>query len=178
MADEETESTETADEETESAPDASKPAAKPTETEGAKPEIPRRVEAALKKANKEAETLRLKLKEYEDRDKSELEKLTDRAATADERAAAAELRSLRLEIAHEKGLTGKQAKRLIGSTREELEADADDLLSDLKPGDKPTPPGQRPRESLRTVPLATNGEADRTDMDQWMRDQATGRRSS
>lgn len=34
----------------------------------------------------------------------------------------------RLEVAHDKGLTAKQAERLSGSTREELEADADALL--------------------------------------------------
>lgn len=41
----------------------------------------------------------------------------------------AQLRAMRLEVAAAKGLTPKQAARLQGSTREELEADADDLLA-------------------------------------------------
>lgn len=45
--------------------------------------------------------------------------------------AKAELRADRVEIAAEKGLTPKQAKRLQGATREELETDADELLEDL-----------------------------------------------
>lgn len=62
-----------------------------------------------------------------DADKSEAEK----RAAADARADAAELRATRLEVAHEKGLTPAQAKRLVGSTREELEADADEVLRDF-----------------------------------------------
>jgi hypothetical protein len=43
----------------------------------------------------------------------------------------AELRATRLEVAHNKGLTPAQAKRLVGSTRDELEADADEILKDF-----------------------------------------------
>lgn len=39
---------------------------------------------------------------------------------------------LRAEVAAEKGLKPGQAKRLAGSTREELEADADDILENFK----------------------------------------------
>ena len=48
-----------------------------------------------------------------------------------------------------KGLTPAQAKRLQGATRDELEADADDLLETFKPaeGVKP-PPGGKPTERL------------------------------
>jgi hypothetical protein len=38
----------------------------------------------------------------------------------------------RAEIAAEHGLTARQAKRLVGATREELEADAKELLQDIK----------------------------------------------
>lgn len=112
------------------------------------------LKAALKKANKEAEEHRRKLKEIEDRDKSEGEKLTDRITAAERRADEAEARALRLEVATAKGLTAGQAKRLAGTTREELEADADELLADFAPansGDddhRPTP-GSRPKERLR-----------------------------
>lgn len=110
--------------------------------------------AALKKANAEAAASRHKLQEIEDRDKSDGEKLTDRLAAAEKRADAAESHAIRMEVAASKGLTAGQAKRLAGTTREELEADADELLADFAPaagGDddsKPTP-SSRPKERLR-----------------------------
>ena len=42
-----------------------------------------------------------------------------------------ELTIARLEIALDKGFTKTQARRLVGKTREELEADADELAEDL-----------------------------------------------
>jgi hypothetical protein len=62
----------------------------------------------------------------------------------------AELRATRLEIAHEKGLTPAQAKRLVGATKEELEADADEILRDFpvtpaKPGAPKPDPSQGPK---------------------------------
>lgn len=111
------------------------------------------MKAALEKANKEAAAYRHKLKEFEDRDKTDSEKLTERAAAAEHRAAEAEARALRLEVAAAKGLTPSQVKRLVGSTREELEADADELLADFAPRsgehDTSPPPGGRPKERLR-----------------------------
>jgi len=84
-------------------------------------------------AEKRAADLETRLKEFEDRDKTEAQRLADRAEQAEKRAAELESRSLRLEVASEKGLTAAQAKRLIGSTREELEADADEILRDFAP---------------------------------------------
>lgn len=69
-----------------------------------------------------------RLDELEGSTKSDLEKLTERASTADQRAAEAEARALRLEVAFDKGLSPKQAARLQGTTKEELQADADDLI--------------------------------------------------
>lgn len=54
--------------------------------------------------------------------------LEDRVAEIERQAKASEERALRAEVANAKGLTADQAKRLIGTTREELEADADDFL--------------------------------------------------
>lgn len=93
-----------------------------------KPEIPAEVAAALKKANKEAETLRLRLKEIEDRDKSEAQKLADRLAEADRRAADAEAKALRAEVAAAKGVP---ARFLTGATQDELEASADEFLTEV-----------------------------------------------
>jgi hypothetical protein len=78
---------------------------------------------------KELEPLAAKAKQLEDAKKSEAEKLTERAAAAEKRAAEAETRALRLEVAGAKGLTAAQAKRLVGTTKEELEADADELVA-------------------------------------------------
>jgi hypothetical protein len=91
--------------------------------------VPDEVKQALKKANKEAETLRLKLKEFVDRDKTDLQRLQEeRDALKSERDSLTQAQ-LRREVADEKGLTPAQARRLVGATREELEADADDILT-------------------------------------------------
>lgn len=55
----------------------------------------------------------------------ELQKKLDKAVAERDEAVTAKLR---VEVAVEKGLTPKQAARLQGSTKEELEADADDIL--------------------------------------------------
>ena len=113
-------------------------------------DVPPEVKAALKKANEEAKNLRLKLKEFEDRDKTEAERISERLAAAEQRALDAD----RLEIALDKGLTKGQAKRLVGSTREELEADADELLADLGVDDDKPSTSRRPKERLK--PGASN----------------------
>ncbi len=121
------------------APEAEAPAAEPDEKAKPAGDVPPEVKAALRKANKEAETLRLKLQQFEERDKTEAEKVADRAKTAEDRAAQAESRALRLEVAFEKGLTPAQAKRLVGATRDELETDADELLETFKPAEQAKP---------------------------------------
>ncbi|PAX92985.1 hypothetical protein CLM82_00015, partial [Streptomyces albidoflavus] len=61
--------------------------------------VPPAVERALRKANEEAKTLRLKLKEFEDRDKTEAERLAERASEAEKRASTAEQGLLRWKVA-------------------------------------------------------------------------------
>jgi len=58
--------------------------------------------------------------------KTELQKAVERAEAAERRAGAAEFESLRASIASDKGVP---ASSLAGSTREELEAAADELLA-------------------------------------------------
>jgi cell division septum initiation protein DivIVA len=100
---------------------------------------------------KRADDLAAKLKEFEDRDKSESQRAAEAAAEAAKRADAAETRALRLEVAHDKGLTPGQAKRLVGATREELEADADEILADFSPKEtRDDDERRRPRERLRS----------------------------
>lgn len=121
-------------------------------------EMARKQEARAKENARAAE----RLAALEEANKSESQKAAETAAAALKRAEDAEARALRLEVAQAKGLSAAQAKRLQGSTREELDADADDLLETFKVPDPPTPPpGGKPIEHLRgggdpTIPL--NGD--------------------
>jgi hypothetical protein len=112
---------------------------------------------AERKARRDAEKaladLQSQLKQLQDKDKSEADKLRDDVARLTKERDDHATKALRLEVATAKGLTAAMAKRLAGSTREELESDADELLADFAPagggdGDKPTP-GSRPKERLR-----------------------------
>ncbi|WP_432034586.1 hypothetical protein [Streptomyces antibioticus] len=78
---------------------------------------------------KDLEPLAAKAQELEDAKKTEAEKLNEKLTAAEKRAAEAESKAMRLEVAAAKGLTEAQAKRLVGATRAELEADADELLA-------------------------------------------------
>lgn len=89
--------------------------------------------AKYRQQAKENATAAARLAEIENSQKSELEKAAERADTAEKRAAALEAQVLRSEVAAAKGLTPAQARRLVGATREELEADADDFLQSLAP---------------------------------------------
>lgn len=104
-----------------------------------------------RKHEREAKAALKRLKDIEDADKTEVQRATDKLTDAEKRAEQAELRALRLEVAAAKGLTPGQAKRLVGSTQEELEADADELLESFKPDDKSSKgrPTGKPRENLR-----------------------------
>lgn len=124
-----------------------------------------RAKAKIAKANAEAANLRKRAKEAEDRlaeleaklaeidnaDKSEVEKLSAKLVDAERKAQEAEQRALRAEVAASKGLTAAQAKRLVGSSLEELEADADELLASFKPqeGEQDPPVSPKPTEQLR-----------------------------
>ena len=99
-------------------------------------------------AEKRAADLEARLKEFEDRDKTESTRAIERAEAAEKAAAAAESRALRLEVAAEKGLTPAQAKRLVGESREELESDADELLETFKPPSVEDDPQETVTDSL------------------------------
>lgn len=71
--------------------------------------------------------------------KTEVQKAAERAEKAEKQLAAVQSEANRNAVALAKGLTPTQAKRLVGITREELEADADELLKDLK-ADASNPP--------------------------------------
>lgn len=145
------------------------PPAEPT-TEPAKTEPPAtggddiaRMREALAKANEEAKNFRLELKALKDRDpvkaiaealgvKPADVKTDDLAATVkqmQEQMRAAELRAVRLEVAAAKGLTPAQAARLQGTTREELDADADQLKELFPTSATPGIPAPDPTQGSR-----------------------------
>jgi Domain of unknown function (DUF4355) len=77
--------------------------------------------------------------------KTEHEKLADRADAAEKRATAAEAALLRRTVAERKGLPAELAERLAGSTEEELGADADALIALLPSPGAPKPPSASPK---------------------------------
>lgn len=109
--------------------------------------------ANLRKRLKEAEAAEAKLKDLEDAKKSDLEKAAEKAKSLEDRAAKAELETLKLRIALRKGIGAehidKFVKRLTGSTEEELDADADELAEFFGTVASGKTPGGKPKESLR-----------------------------
>ena len=92
---------------------------------------------AAKVERQRAEGLAAQVKEYEDRDKSDQEKLEERATGAETRAVKAEGDLERFMVAYEKGLPFELAARLQGADKKELEEDADRLLKLVKVNGKP-----------------------------------------
>jgi hypothetical protein len=110
--------------------------------------------ADVDRHKKRADGAEAKLKEIEDSKKSESERDAEARAAAEKKAADAELDVTRLRVAMSKGLSETQAKRLVGTTKEELEADADELLETFKSeGDGGSGSGSgsggRPKEKLK-----------------------------
>lgn len=85
--------------------------------------------AKARKAAKELSELQARLKEFEDRDKTELQKLAEAHQTAEQRATAAESALARYKVATAKGVPADLVDRLKGSTEQELAEDADRLLA-------------------------------------------------
>lgn len=81
-----------------------------------------------------------KWREYEQSQKSEHEKLAEELARAKAEASQASATLLRYEIAAEKGIPNAALDLLTGSTREELAANADKLLSLIADQSKPKSP--------------------------------------
>lgn len=98
-----------------------------------------------------------KFADYDDLKAKAGEKATaeDRIKDLEAKFAQSEARALRAEVANAKGLTPSQAKRLVGDTLEELEADADELLKDI--GTQKKSSNVVPREG-NTPPAETSDE--------------------
>lgn len=98
---------------------------------------------ARREAEKALRDVQDQLKELTDKDKSEVEKLRDEVANLTKERDGDRLKVLRSDVAMAKGLTAAQAKRLVGSTQEELEADADEILEAFPAQGAATPPPSR-----------------------------------
>lgn len=91
-----------------------------------------------------------RVKEMEDAEKSELTRAQEAAQSAAERAVAAEAKALRYEVAADKQVPSRLMKFLVGTTKEELEASADELIEALKPDTGASDKGAgKPKEALR-----------------------------
>jgi hypothetical protein len=116
-----------------------------------------RMKAEKKAQARELAEIKAELQKYRDKDKTETERLTESAQTATVRAEQAETSFKALQAALEHAPEGatlehvrKCAKRIRGSSDEELEADAAELyeLMDIRKAERPKP-GSKPRERLR-----------------------------
>lgn len=126
---------------------------------------------ARKAAEKQAKDLADRLKTIEDKDKSEVERLTEQVSTLTKERDEATVRADRLEVAVSKALddtTAKRvingSKRIVGSSRDELEADADDYFGAFSAPDDESDedPTRRPKERLK--PGATPSSGPEPDM--------------
>jgi hypothetical protein len=111
---------------------------------------------AQAKSNAEAAK---KVQEMEDATKSDIERAQAAASAAENRAAAAEAKALRYEVALDKQVPPKLMKFLTGSTQEEMEASAAELLEAIGPdkGDDAGGKSDKPKENL--TPGATSEES-------------------
>lgn len=162
----------------EQAPEPVEPAADTEAVEAEQPEQRTDDDAAkwkslARKHETQAKALAKRLEEMETAQMSDLERAqreaqvaAEREAEAAARAEQAELRALRIEVASAKGLTPAQAKRLVGSTREELEADADEIVADF---------GARPQVTPQSTGAgAVSQERDSDDPNTWLRRAVSG----
>ncbi|ROO51454.1 hypothetical protein EDC02_6332 [Micromonospora sp. Llam0] len=100
-----------------------------------------------------------RLKAASDSTKSDMDKVMEKLAEMEKRAGDAERRALIADIAAEKGLTAKQAARLRGDTRDDLLADADELLESFKPAGKDGASGDAGKDGAGTAAAGGDGKA-------------------
>lgn len=109
---------------------------------------------------RDLEPLARKAQEQDEATKSELQKALDRVAEAEQKAQVAMLESARLRAASAHGLTEAQAKRLVGSTPEELDADAASFAKEL---------GSQPNGKRTDLKQGGRGTPAPADADAWLR---------
>ena len=136
------------------------------EPQGNTPEVDWKAEARKwenrAKAAKADSEAAAKWREYETSQKSEHEKLADELARVQAEASQASAELLRFKIAAEKGISGEATKLLKGTTQEELESEAELLLSLIANQSKPKTP--LPDENQGKPAPATIGQLTEADL--------------
>lgn len=107
-----------------------------------------------KRAKDNAEAAK-RLTELEEAQKTEAQRLTERADAEFERAQVAEAKLLRYQVASEAGVPANALKFLTGTTREEIEVSAKDVLELIGDAGKPRAPKPDPNQG-RTPSEATS----------------------
>lgn len=98
----------------------------------------------------------IELKKLQDAQKSDEQKASEKAREDAESRKTLERDLARARVALKKGLSESQAKRLVGSTEEEMETDAEELLKTFKSSDEENETGagggvtRRPAEVVRS----------------------------
>lgn len=98
-----------------------------------------------------------------DAQKTTEQRLNDQLSAVQKENAELKYAQLRADVAVAKGLSPKLARRLTGTTREELEADADDLLEEFPKPEQKVALSQKPKENLRGGGRAGDEEPEETD---------------
>jgi predicted nucleic acid-binding Zn-ribbon protein len=140
------------------------PAMQKTEAEVAPSEMDWKAEAekwkAFSRKNEDAAKANAaaaaKLKEFEDRDLSELQKLQRDRDELSQKLTPLQQENARLHVALDKGLPKALAGRLQGSTVEELTADAEALMALVTQPVAPVVPQPRPDQSQGPQPSSVN----------------------
>lgn len=126
------------------------------------------LQAERARAAKAEADLKAYKQEIEDSKKTAEQKAADALAAAQATSSENATKALRYEVAAEKGLDLALAARLSGSTKEELEADADKLMTLIPKAPEvsppatptgPTVPGQQPG-GTQTAALVTQSDLD------------------
>lgn len=111
-------------------------------------EVMRKERAAARKATKERDDLAARLKEIEDRDKTEAERTREAAEAATRERDEYRAQLMRERVARRLQVPDELVDRLRGDTEEALEADAKSLLGAMtaREPEKKTPPGPKVRD--------------------------------
>lgn len=115
------------------------------------------------RAKENSEALKTHQQQLEDSKKSAEQRSAEALTKAEAAAQEAATKALRYEVAAEKGIDLAFASRLTGSTKEELEADADALMALIpkapeaasEPPAGPTVPGQQPGGTQSSAQVTT-----------------------
>lgn len=113
-------------------------------------------ESYVRKLREEAATYRVKLKEFEDRDKSEVEKLQERATRAEQDLESSRREQARLWVAAKHGISAEHLDLLSGDSEEALEVQAQKIASLV--AFKNEPSRVLVGEKGEPAPLALNGD--------------------